>query len=189
MTNGSSGGRGGVIIDARNLFTKIRHLQQGARPEPYLRAIGLRIMGWVDQNFRAQGLEQPWPPLSPNTIVNRRKGGAGARTLQDTGRLKMSWTRAGGNPRILGGHTVQVASNIKYAKWHEFGTGPYVIRPKKPGGRLVFRTAGGMVFAREVNHPGLPKRQMAPSERTARRLARETLQAAIDKMVAAARAR
>lgn len=175
----------GIVIDASGLFAKIAAIQKGTRPEPYLRAIGLRIMGWIDQNFKMP-MEHSWPPLSPNTLAQRRKGSSNP--LQDTGRLRMSWTRAGGNPRVLGDHTVQVTSNIKYAEYHQFGTGPYVIRPKQPGGRLKFGTAAGTVYAREVHHPGIPKRQMTPGVETTRRLAVSTLQGAIDKMLANARA-
>lgn len=174
-----------IIIDASALFAKIRAIQRDARPEPYMRAIGLRLMGWVDANFKAEGIEVKWPKLSPNTIAGRRK--ASAAVLQDTGRLRMSWTRAAGNPHIIG-DLVRITSNVRYAEYHEFGTGPYVIKPKKPGGRLAFKAVGGMRFATKVNHPGLPKRQMTPSEQTARRLATQTLNAAIERMLAKARA-
>jgi phage gpG-like protein len=174
----------GIVIDASQLFAKIAAIQRGARPEAFLLAIGLRLMAWVDQNFRAEGLEQRWRPLSPNTVAQRRRGSS--KTLQDTGRLRMSFTRAAGNPKILG-DTVRVTSNVAYAPFHEFGTGPYTIRPKKPGGRLAFRTASGMVFAKQVNHPGVPKRQMTPTPDTARKLAVDTMQAALSKALRAAR--
>lgn len=38
----------------------------------------------------------------------------------------------------------------------EFGTAPHVIRPKESGGVLAFGTLDGMVFTKEVNHPGTP---------------------------------
>lgn len=177
----------GIIIDASALFAKIAKLQRGAQPAPYLRAIGLRLMGWVDQQFRtdgnAPGSRTPWKPLSPNTVAARRKGSS--RPLQDTGRLKQSWGPAAGNPHVIGDHTVQVSSNMRYAPFHEFGTGPYVIRPRKPGGVLAFMTAGGMRFSRFVNHPGLPARPMSPPVPVARELALSTLNAAIQKMLAA----
>lgn len=53
--------------------------------------------------------------------------------------------------------------NVKVGGWQEFGTGSrgefggsvYVIRPKRPGGRLVFKVGDKTVFAREVHHPGV----------------------------------
>lgn len=62
-----------------------------------------------------------------------------------------------------------VAPTVPYGPHQEFGTGTrgefptgmYVIRPKKPGGSLVFKVDGKTVFAKEVKHPGVkPKRYM-----------------------------
>lgn len=52
--------------------------------------------------------------------------------------------------------TSQIGSNVKYAAVHEFGSRPYVIRMKDK--KLRFATPRGVVFARQVNHPGLPAR-------------------------------
>jgi HK97 gp10 family phage protein len=41
-----------------------------------------------------------------------------------------------------------------YAGYVEFGTKPHVIKPKKPGGYLVFTIGGRKIFARQVRHPG-----------------------------------
>lgn len=38
----------------------------------------------------------------------------------------------------------------------EFGTAPHIIRPKNPDGVLAFGTLEGMVFTKEVEHPGTP---------------------------------
>jgi phage gpG-like protein len=68
------------------------------------------------------------------------------------GSLRASQARASGSEIESG-----IGTNVKYAAAHEFGTGPYVIRPKK-GRFLRFGTPRGIVFARQVNHPGLPAR-------------------------------
>jgi hypothetical protein len=54
------------------------------------------------------------------------------------------------------GITFTSGSTLKYAGWMEHGTRPHVIRPKRPGGLLVFfwPKAGRTVFLRSVNHPG-----------------------------------
>lgn len=171
-----------VVIDASQLFSKIAALKEGTKAAPFLMAIGLRLMGWVDQHFR-NPVNPTWAPLRPSTIAGRRKGGGGAKPLQDTGRLRMSWTRAAGNPHIFGDHTVQVTSNVAYAPFHQFGTKPYVIRPKKPGGRLRFMTADGPRFAGMVRHPGVPARPMTPPAAVAEKLAVDTLEAALAKLV------
>ena len=52
-----------------------------------------------------------------------------------------------------------IGTNVKYAAVHEYGTGPYKIRPKS-GKALRFFAGGNVVFARHVNHPGFPARGM-----------------------------
>lgn len=172
-----------VVVDARMLFQKTRAINAGLSQGKILRAVGLRLMGWVARNFEDDGTEQKWKPLSPNTVAQRRKGSN--RPLQDTGRLKQSWTKSTGNPHIIG-DTVSVTSNMKYAPYHEFGTGPYTIKPKK-GKRLAFMTAGGMRFPKEVHHPGVPKRRMTPTDALAKELALSTINAYIDKAVKTAK--
>lgn len=48
--------------------------------------------------------------------------------------------------------------NVDVAGYNEFGTRPHVIRAKRRGGALRFRTGGGIRFAASVNHPGQPAR-------------------------------
>ena len=169
-----------VVIDARMAFAKLRVLNAGLQQAPLLRAIGMKLVGWTMRNFQQEGIERKWKPLSANTIAQRRKGSS--RPLQDTGRLRASWTQSGGNPKVIG-DTVSVTSNVKYAPFHEFGTKPYVIRPKNKK-VLAFNTAGGMRFSKKVNHPGLPQRKMAPSEPMARKLAIDVINAAVSKATA-----
>jgi HK97 gp10 family phage protein len=53
---------------------------------------------------------------------------------------------------------------VAYAVYQEFGTATrgefggsvYEIRPKKPGGVLVFQVGGRTVYAKFVKHPGIP---------------------------------
>lgn len=54
------------------------------------------------------------------------------------------------------GIAFEVTATARHALWMEHGTKPHVIRPKKPGGLLVFYWAkmGRKVFLRSVNHPG-----------------------------------
>ena len=58
-----------------------------------------------------------------------------------------------------------VYTDHEVAPYHQFGTRPYVIRPKRPGGLLKFPVGGeagrgkkDWRSAREVHHPGLPAR-------------------------------
>lgn len=174
-------------VDARHLLARLAELKKQAEPKAWLAAIGNRLIKWVNDNFKAQGTEGRWKSLSPNTIASRRQGGGagGPQALMDTGRLRMSFGPAAGNPHIQGIDTVAVTSNVKYAPYHEFGTGPFEIHAR-PGKVLAFKTAGGMAFAKVVHHPGIPRRPMLPSEPTARNVVIETLNAIIQKALASA---
>ncbi|NJM10615.1 MAG: hypothetical protein HC889_00680 [Synechococcaceae cyanobacterium SM1_2_3] len=171
-----------VVIDARVAFAKIRALRLGIEQEPAMRAVGLALMSWVDRNFKQGGIESPWRPLSPNTVAARRKGSSAI--LQDTGRLKQSWTRAAGNPRVMG-DVVFITSNVKYAEFHENGAGPYIIKPRRAQ-VLRFMTANGPRFARFVRHPGLPARKMTPSPGVVQDITARTVQSIVDRAEAAA---
>lgn len=78
-----------------------------------------------------------------------------------TGRLQRSITIRYTSPL-----SAIIGPDTPYAVYQEFGTGsrgefpttPYVIRPHKAGGVLVFTVGGKKVFARVVNHPGIPAR-------------------------------
>jgi hypothetical protein len=85
----------------------------------------------------------------------------------DTGRLRSSI-----NVRFIGRMAGEVGTSLPYAPAVEFGSGihgerrrPYIIRPKRakvlawrPGSYGGGFGGGGMVFAREVKHPGVRPR-------------------------------
>jgi len=58
------------------------------------------------------------------------------------------------------------SGDVKYARIHEYGgtTSPHIIEPKKAS-VLAFAGAGGMIFAKRVNHPGskIPERSFLRS--------------------------
>lgn len=57
--------------------------------------------------------------------------------------------------REPGGLRTRITNSAAHATYLNNGTPPHVIRPRKPGGVLVFTNkAGQIVFAREVHHPG-----------------------------------
>lgn len=57
--------------------------------------------------------------------------------------------------REAGGLRTRITNSAEHASYLNNGTRPHVIRPRKPGGVLVFTNkAGQIVFAREVHHPG-----------------------------------
>ena len=134
---------------------------------------------WIDRNFQQEGgLVGGWKPLRPNTLAGRRKGSG--RILQDTGLMRASFLPAWDDQKAI------VGSADKKSLWHEKGTKPYPIDPKKPGGLLWFNVAtrfgirtrtlksgrrltlpfaeGRLISARHVDYPGLPSRRMLPKQ-------------------------
>jgi len=92
-----------------------------------------------------------WVPLAEGTLAARRGGGGGARALQDTRRMQQSVTS------VVRGLSVEVGAGTEQSPWQHGGTGPHTIRPVNVS-LLRFVTAAGVVFAREVHHPGIPAR-------------------------------
>lgn len=85
---------------------------------------------------------------------NRVANNATQRCNVDTGRLRSSiyyeLTR-----NVNFESNVRVGSRVNYARWVHEGSGPHIIRPNPPRQFLRFPgRSGGMVFARQVNHPG-----------------------------------
>ena len=134
-----------------------------------LTLVGMDLLNEIHENFEVgggrSGFGAKWKKLSPNTLANR----TGSTPLKRSGDLKRTY-----NFDVSGNH-VDVGSNSKIAAIHNDGTDPYTIRPKNKK-LLSFKVAaGGQVFAKEVNHPGLPKRQQLPSITGARRISRKAM--------------
>lgn len=94
------------------------------------------------------GVYEP-PPAGP---VRRRRPG----TLRDSIVKRFHTTGDG--------VVVEVGSEDEVALLHHEGTVPHTITPRQPGGMLVFwsPTAGRVVYARAVQHPGTqPNRFLA----------------------------
>ena len=127
--------------------------------------LGLVIQGSIHQHFERQTAPErvadvgkareaagtAWNALSENTLAARRKKGAGAQILRDTGKLKQSIDQ------IVNRNEVRVGTTLEYGLYQHGGTDPYIIVPKE-GRILVFETAGGTVRVPKVHHPGLPPR-------------------------------
>lgn len=92
-------------------------------------------------------------------IQERKLSQRGSTTLAvRSGRLRGS-VRAT-TPRITGKSiTTSIGTNVKYAAVHEFGTAPYIIRPKNKKA-LRFSVGTAFHFAKQVRHPGFLARRM-----------------------------
>lgn len=71
------------------------------------------------------------------------------------GNLKSSWFVNYFNAGLTG----ELSNSAEYAYWVEYGTSPHTIRPKNSR-LLVFEGDNGMVFTRQVNHPGTKAQPM-----------------------------
>ena len=163
-----------VVIDVSELRRKMERAGRTLDPRGLLKAIGEAQLRWIGENFRTEGGKVGgWAPLAPNTLAARRGGGA---VLQDSGKLRQSFTYS-----VIGDNLVEVGTNVPYAVFHEEGTGPYVIRPVNAK-VLAFMTVDGMVFAKEVHHPGLPRRRLLPTVSEAREISIRLVQAKVKQL-------
>lgn len=69
----------------------------------------------------------------------------------DTGKLRTSLRIKVDPDRVTIGPNEDIAN---YGGYVEFGTKPHTIRPKTPGGVLVFKMNGRTVYTKKVRHPG-----------------------------------
>ena len=154
---------------------------------PVYKSWGITTQKWIHRNYKQSGglLRGPkWKRLRPLTVQSRRKNSN--RPLMDTGHLMRGW-----NYRVFR-RGVVVGHPSKVAVYHEYGTGPYTIKPKdkkvlwfgvKPSQRWKGQKLGGHlanvadaapkawgkggnpgIFANFVRHPGLPARRQLPNE-------------------------
>lgn len=155
------------------LTRHFRQIQKKVKNHKVLyKRIGIKILRYVNDNFKAEGKESKWKKLSKLTIQARRK--KSSKILQDTGKLKQSYTYK------VGRRSVKIGSPLKIAKHHEFGTKSYQIVPKKKKALLfgvnpaerarLAKKAGSKaekgkaIFSKGVQHPGLVARPMLPSK-------------------------
>ena len=137
-----------TLDDGKFRETLDRLAAVGRNPTPVMRAIGVGLQHATIDRFE-QGRDpwgRPWAPLNPAYAAGKRGPGI-LREAGMRGGLQGSITFA------TAGKTVIVGSNKVYAAVHQFGA---TIRPKKAGGRLVFRMVGHTVRAASVTIPARP---------------------------------
>lgn len=138
-------------FDAQLAINGLKAFEDAINEKEIYEVVGQRILKWIDDNFKKEGIELPWKPLKPATIARRRAGSitraqgatasgrvgmrgisfSGAKPLQDTGRLKQSFIADAFYDRLIFG------SQLKYAGTHQFGFGFVPARPMLPSDRMV----------------------------------------------------
>jgi hypothetical protein len=162
-----------IRIDASGAFRKIRRATNLLEPDKILGAIGQRHLAWINQNLRGAGIEDSWPPMSPNTIAARPQRSSGRHfSSRYQAQLQQSFTVVVSSPQV------EVGTELQFSRFHHEGTRPTTIRPRSAK-MLRFVTAGGVAFAREVHHPGIPARHLVPSARLGEELAVQVLEAIV----------
>lgn len=101
-----------VEIQAADALAGLRNVAENTRrPRDLMRMIAGTLESETEANFAAQG-RPAWLGLSPRTL---KKRGAGAKILQDTGRLAASVASR------YGKDFASIGSNVAYAAIHQFG--------------------------------------------------------------------
>lgn len=153
----------GLAVELRGLRILSLKLQRAANRIGNFgelhRRVGIRMLAWIHQNFRVSGLERPWAPLAPNTILARRLGGGrgGARPLRNTGGLEGSFSYTATDTEAV------VGAPGDLARWHHRGVRPFgPIRPRTKKALAFVAVGGG------IKKPGTTRRLLR-AEKTQRK--------------------
>lgn len=109
------------------------------RRRPLFTRLGRALLTDSRMNFR----RQQTPEGKPWAALKIRKGQA----LSDTGRLRNSLNYQAGEDEV------QVGTNVKYARTHQFGA---VIKPKRKKTLAFSGPNGQTIFAKQVKIPARP---------------------------------
>ena len=141
---------------------------------PVFEDIGEYIEGTVENRFtRMVGPDgRPWKRLKKSTIAAKRNK---SRILIEDGHMAESLGRNVHNDRL------EVGFSDRKAVWHQFGTKPYTIRPKRKRVLAFVGANSKRVFTTFVNHPGLPARPMLGINRKDRGAINRIMQRHIDR--------
>lgn len=141
----------GVDITIPTLASTLAKLEKLAVATGDLRElherIGIKILQWVWQNFDVGGLEQSWSPLRPNTVYGRRMRGGGAKPLQDTGKMRASFSFKATT------ESVAVGSPDIHALFAHGGTAAHPIEPVRRKA-LAFPSVWGFKQAKAAAQGG-----------------------------------
>lgn len=114
-----------IKADTKNLRGVITKLKEHVSGLAIHKAVGLKMLRWVDENFRGQGglvISGGWPDLSETTLhIRRTRKSAPTNSnliLRDHGDLRKSFDIFGMKPTA---RSVTVGTNDKRAALHQFG--------------------------------------------------------------------
>lgn len=110
------------IKGLKTLQRRISKMGKGLKDKRKLNARAvIAVDRWIQKNFQQEGiLAHPgsgWKPLAPATIAGRRKGGGGAKILQDTGTMRSRWKK------LWTAKFGKIQSGVPYSTIHHEGKG------------------------------------------------------------------
>jgi len=110
------------VKGVRALQRRLKKMKGGISDRRKLNAqIVVVLDRWIQKNFQQQGKlahsGRGWKALAPATIAQRRKKGAGAKILQDTGQLRSRWKHQWTSK------FAKVQSGVPYSEIHHEGLG------------------------------------------------------------------
>jgi len=124
----------------------VRMIRATRNPMPVLEAMGLALVSLTKRAFTEPALRpQPWPA---------RKG-----QMRNPLLVRSTLLRRSIRVVRVSGTEVEVGTDRPYALAHQFGSDPYVIKPRNKKA-LFWPGAGHPV--KIVHHPGLPARPFFP---------------------------
>ncbi len=114
---------------------------------PVMASIGEYMIRGTDDRFRDQRSPDgaAWAPLAASTLARKKN----SKILTETGRLRGSVTYQATATSVV------VGTNVQYARYHQFGTAPYIIRPRQ---KKALYWPGAAHPVKQANHPGLRSR-------------------------------
>ena len=137
-----------VTIDDKAVRKMIQdHYNRTMNLKPVMRVISQDMQTQKDMNFKKETDpdNKPWAKLSIDSTLKGALSGLdtvrkGDKVLQDTGRLKASFTTRSTTK------SAQIGTNLKYAKTHQYGArqGQYRSSPPIPWGNIPQRRMVGI---------------------------------------------
>ena len=121
-----------ITVDLSGLADRLRRMAAGATRRLNLqgatRPVALYLAAQAKRCF-VEGKAPDGTPWAPLKNPSKRRGGASAKPLRDTGALMASLGSGQGNVRVGTAHGLLFGTNVSYAGFHQEGTRQIPARP------------------------------------------------------------
>ena len=132
----------GVTVDVSKALAKLRLVGSHLAPRDLLSAIGQRHLNWINQNLRGAGIEKKWATMKPATIAARPQRQSSSHfSSRYQSQLQQTFVVN------VGTTSVEVGTNLQYARFHHEGTRHIPSRALLPSERIGQELAEGVINA------------------------------------------